>query len=118
MSPTLFQFDKKGYIMIDPKEDDFDTIFEKVVELGAEDIEEIEGDERAMEVITEAGDTGRVAGELKKDYGIREVGIAYIPKEDSIVEITDEEVKQKYEKFVQMLDDLEDVTDYFTTLKQ
>lgn len=119
LSPTLFQFDRKGYIVIDPKEDDFDTVFEKIVDLGADDIEEVEGEDRMnFEVITEAGDTGRIASELKKDYTIKEVGIAYLPKDDAIVEIADELVKEKYDKFVQMLDDLEDVTDYYTTLKE
>jgi transcriptional/translational regulatory protein YebC/TACO1 len=117
LSPTLFQFERKGYIIIDPSQEDFDTVFEKVLELGADDIEEVEGEERAMQVITEAGETGRVAGELKQDYKIKEVGIAYLPKDDAIVEITEPEVREKYDKFVQILEDLEDVTDYYTTLK-
>ncbi|CDR42767.1 CYFA0S10e02014g1_1 [Cyberlindnera fabianii] len=118
LSPTLFQFDRKGFVSIDKGENDFETVFEKIVDLGAEDIEEVEGNETMLEVMTDPSDTGKIAAELKKEYTIKEVGITYIAKTDSLITIEDEETREKYNKFINFLEDVEDVTDYYTTLKE
>ncbi|KAH3680405.1 hypothetical protein WICMUC_000336 [Wickerhamomyces mucosus] len=116
LSPTAFQFDKKGFIVINKGEKTYDDIFEEIVELGAEDLEENENN--LLEIVTEPSDTGRIANELKKsEYEIKEVGIAYIPKEDALIEITDDEAREKYNRFITLLEEIDDVTDYYSTLK-
>ncbi|CCH45712.1 hypothetical protein BN7_5297 [Wickerhamomyces ciferrii] len=116
LSPTLYQFDRRGLIVIEKGELTFDDIFEKVIEVGAEDLEEIEGED-FIEIITDPSDTGKIADELKKEFTIKEVGISYIPKEDMLVDISDEDTKIKYDKFIAALEEISDVTDYYSNLK-
>lgn len=124
LSPTIFQFDRMGFVVIDVSEIDtsFDDLFEKFIEIeGVEDIEEIVDDkERSIEIITEVANAGKVANEVKKlqEFKIKEVGISYIPKEDALVEISDEDTQAKFDKFINALEDVDDITDYFTTLKE
>lgn len=42
MSPTLYQFERKGVILLDVGEKTSDDVFEEMLELGCEDINEIE----------------------------------------------------------------------------
>lgn len=117
LSPTLFQFDRKGLIVIEKENHEFDSVFEKMIDFGVEDIEEIE-DGDVFEIITSPNDTSKIADLIKQEYKVKELGIVYIPKEDMMVEISDEEIKEKYEKFIKMLEDISDVTDYYTNLKE
>lgn len=117
LSPTLFQFDRKGLIVIEKEEHEFDDVFEKFIDFGVEDIEDIE-DGEVFEIITEPNDTSRIADLIKQDYKVKELGIVYIPKEDMLVEMSDEDVKEKYDKFIRGLEEISEVTDYYTNLKE
>lgn len=114
ISPTLYQFDRKGLIVIEKGDMEFDEIFEKVIEFGAEDVEDIED---TVEIITEPNDTGKVAEELRKEFKVKEFGMVYIPKDDMLVEINDDDVKAKYEKFTNALEEVTDVTEFYSNLK-
>ncbi|AOA65055.1 uncharacterized protein PAS_chr4_0673 [Komagataella phaffii GS115] len=118
LTPTAYLFEKKGSIVIDKGEDSIDHVFEKCVDLGAQDIIEDEENDRLVEVVTDPQDTGRLAKELKSMYKIDQVSIGYKPNEDTLVEITNEDHQKSYDKFVKLLDDVDDVTDYFTNLKK
>lgn len=121
--PSIFLFDRLGFIVVEVSKDlTFDEIFEHFSEYeGVEDIEEVENDEdeKLIEIITDPINTGKVSNLLKsEDYKIKEVGISYIPKSESIVEITDEDVKKKYDKFINALEDVDDLTEFYTNLKE
>ncbi|KAG7753888.1 hypothetical protein KL911_002364 [Ogataea haglerorum] len=117
MTPTTYMFDKKGMILIDIEKSDFDSVFEKILELGAEDILEVDEESNLVEVITDPAEFGRIANELKNEYKIREMQIGFMPKADMATSITDEEIRIVYEKFIASIEDLDDVTQVYTNLK-
>lgn len=136
MTPTLYFFDKKGYVVVyPPKElDDFDKVFEKVLEVdGVEDLEQLEQDEslskeepegnepfasEMYELSTEPSEANRIASSLKEQgFRINEVGLDYVPKSDMAIEVADQDTKLKLEKFMRQLDEIDDVTDFYTNVR-
>ncbi|KAK9467664.1 transcriptional regulator TACO1-like protein [Lipomyces arxii] len=135
LGPALFYFDRKGVIRINkrltaenaqtPTPIEFDDIFEHAIEAGAEDIEEMEDvDEEdasfgpMYQIICEATETAKVAQEMKDafNYEIREMGIEYVPKKESVVELNDDQGKTM-QKLMSALDEIEDVQDVYTNAK-
>ncbi|ODV93312.1 hypothetical protein PACTADRAFT_5099 [Pachysolen tannophilus NRRL Y-2460] len=110
LTPTLYQFDKKGFITVDRGDKSFDEIFEDIVEIGCEDIEELPIDEeenpdgKFLEIITGPTET--------------DVSIGYLPKKDMIVTLENEDQKATFEKFMRLVDDIDDVSNVYTNLKQ
>lgn len=137
MSPTLYFFDRKGYVVIEPKEgqsSDFDNVMETVLDIeGVEDLEQVENDgeespettttgenpQPLFEVITEPTQTSKIAETLKDlNYYIREMGIEYVPKDETaMTPITDPESIAKFDKFMSQLEDIEDVTQIYSNIK-
>lgn len=127
MTPTLYMFEKKGVIILDIGELKSDDVFEEMIELGCEDINEVEKDETELlseqkdgnliEIITDSKEFGKIAKELKNKYRIKEMNIEYLPNEDTIVEINDEDTMVSFEKFMNLLDDIEDISQVYTNLK-
>ncbi|KAK9238337.1 transcriptional regulator TACO1-like protein [Lipomyces kononenkoae] len=144
LGPAFFYFERKGVIRIikrlarpDESEDaatqpppsaiDFDEIFEHAIEAGAEDIEAFEPDEDAdgveaelpvYQILTDPVDTAKVAQELKDSYGydIREMGIEYVPKKESTIELTDSQ-GETMRKLVASLNEIDDVQDVYTNAR-
>lgn len=137
LSPSLFYFDRKGIIRIvkripsSPDEStgeiDFDEIFEHALEAGAEDIklqedyledDDVDFGKPVYEIIVEPADTAKIAQNLKVQFGyeIKEMGIEYVGKEDSEVEL-DQDHGEVMQKLVNMLDDIDDVQDVYTNAK-
>ncbi len=126
MTPTLYQFERKGVIILDIGTKSLDEVFEEMIEVGCEDVEEIPRDEEALasegniiEVITDPKEFAKIAKDLKeKNYNIKEMNLEYVPNEDTIVEITDDDTRASYEKFMNLLDDVEDISQVYTNLKE
>ncbi|ONH76011.1 putative transcriptional regulatory protein HAH1 [Pichia kudriavzevii] len=129
MSPTLYQFERKGVILLDVGEKTSDDVFEEMLELGCEDINEIEHndenellserkDGNLIELVTDPKDFGRIAKELKDKYKIKEMNIEYLPNEDTMVTIEDPDTMRSFEKFMALLDDIEDISQVYTNLKE
>ncbi|KAK9377167.1 transcriptional regulator TACO1-like protein [Lipomyces chichibuensis] len=138
LGPALFFFDRKGVIRIikrtvpegsegTPSVIDFDEIFEHAIEAGAEDIEKLEPDEEAegleaelpvYQILVDPVDTAKVAQEMKDSYGydIKEMGIEYVPKNESTVELTDSQ-GETMRKVVESLNEIDDVQDVYTNAK-
>jgi YebC/PmpR family DNA-binding regulatory protein len=121
--PALYLFERSGFIVLEVSQDmAFDDLFETFSEIeGVEDIEEVESEEdgvKLIEIITDPVNTGKVSNVLKNDYKIKEVGISYVPNPDNMVEITDDDVRTKYNRFINALEDVDDFTDYYTNLKE
>ncbi|KAK9360518.1 transcriptional regulator TACO1-like protein [Lipomyces starkeyi] len=138
LGPALFFFDRKGVIRIikrtvpegsegTPSVIDFDEIFEHAIESGAEDIEQLEPDEEAegveaelpvYQILVDPVDTAKVAQEMKNSYGydIKEMGIEYVPKNESTVELTDSQ-GETMRKVVGSLNEIDDVQDVYTNAK-
>ena len=103
MAPVSFMFEKKGLVTIDPSRSNisFDELFEAAVEAGAEDIQEIEGEEGTewavrfssytmiklnIQVYTELSDLGTVNNQLTtppldKDLAVISSEPAYVPSD-------------------------------------
>ncbi|KAK9369023.1 transcriptional regulator TACO1-like protein [Lipomyces kononenkoae] len=141
LGPAVFYFDRKGVIRIirrvPPAEEsdqvsqtpiDFDEIFEHAIEAGAEDIEAFEPDEEpegvdeaglpVYQILTDPVDTAKVAQELKDSYGydIKEMGIEYVPKKESAIELTDSQ-GETMRKLVASLNEIDDVQDVYTNAR-
>ncbi|ODV62899.1 post-initiation translation factor DPC29 [Ascoidea rubescens DSM 1968] len=131
-SPTLFNFEKKGIIVIDKGEVDEDEASDLIIDSGCEDyqIQEKARDEndklildsngkpRIYQVITEVKETSVVANVLKENFKIQNFGIDYIPKPDLMVSITDADAKEKYNKLIDALESLDQVTEIYSNLKE
>ncbi|GMG55839.1 unnamed protein product [Ambrosiozyma monospora] len=126
MTPTLYMFERKGMILLDVKDTTFDDAFEELLELGCEDINEVEPEEgetqegNLIEIISSPTEFGKIAKQLKDEgkYTIKDMQIGYHPIEDMMVEVTDEDTKASLEKFIGMLEDVDDVTQVYTNLKE
>ncbi|OWB86937.1 hypothetical protein B5S33_g5664 [[Candida] boidinii] len=133
MTPTLYMFEKKGLILFDKNvkgEVEFDQVFEEMIDIGCEDVNEIpassEGDESGdsnsnsglIEVVTDPSDYGKIANEIKnnENYLIKEMQIGYVPNPDTTVEISDPETRESYDKFMSLLDEVDDITNVYSNL--
>ncbi|ODQ64358.1 DUF28-domain-containing protein [Nadsonia fulvescens var. elongata DSM 6958] len=134
MSPTLYMFDRRGYVRVsrDAESTNYDDAFEHGAEAGAEDIEEVPLEDLepgeamgpdgqclyVVDLYTEPQTTGKVSENMKAlGYSIKDVGFEYIPKEDMLVDIVDEENMERLDKIMTNLDDLDDVTDIYSNVK-
>ncbi|MEI8360590.1 MAG: YebC/PmpR family DNA-binding transcriptional regulator [bacterium] len=117
LGSVLWNFDLKGIVRIDSKEIidgkfDINQSELDLIDCGAEDIQ---NDAEGVTVITAVTDLQKV----KNFFDIRNVAVAsadieYLAKE--CVDVSDAEMN-KVEKFIDVLEDDEDVSDYFTNLK-
>ncbi|CDK26920.1 unnamed protein product [Kuraishia capsulata CBS 1993] len=124
LSATAYLFERKGSVIIDCGELSFEDIFEKAIELGAEDVEELpidpedNPDGKLVELVTSETDTGKIANALKQEFNVTEVSINYVPLEDMAVEVTDEDVLKRVEKLTDFLHDIDDVSDVYLNMKR
>lgn len=129
MTPTLYMFEKKGVILLDIGELTSEDVFDELIEKGCEDINDIENDNEneliserkdgnLVEIITDAKEFGKIAKDLKNKYKIKEMNIEYIPNDDTMVEIKDSDTMASFEKFMNLLDDIEDISQVYTNLKE
>lgn len=134
MTPTLFFFDRKGYVVVQPPKelDNYEKVFEAVLELeGVDDLEQLPDEEggkdettpgcdpQVYELSTEPSQTNQIATGLKgQGFRIKEVGIGFVPKSEMEVEISDPETRAKLDKFIMQLDEIDDVTEIHCNVKQ
>lgn len=123
LSPTAYLFEKRGWVEVRPKEgEEFDDAFEKLIDLGAEDLEQVEAEEAGEEdmyvVYTGVQETAKVAEALKGEgYGIKDLGIEYAANDDTKVRALDDISKNAFEKLCNQLDDIDDVVEIYTNLE-
>ncbi|TID29705.1 hypothetical protein CANINC_001718 [Pichia inconspicua] len=123
MTPTAYMFERKGVFLIDIKELKIDDVFEELIDIGCEDIREVELDEEndgnLIEIETDVKDFGKIAKDLKSNdkFEIKEMNIEFVPNKDTLVEINDEDTLASYEKFMDLLDEVEDIQHVYTNLK-
>ena len=107
-----YMFDKKGQIIIDKEECemDADEIMMLALDAGAEDFSE---EEDSYEVLTAPDDFSTVREALDKaGLPIAEAQVAMIPQ--TYVELTEEQALKDLQRTLDLLDDDDDVTDYWT----
>ena len=107
-----YMFDEKGQIIIDKEECemDADELMMTALDAGAEDFNE---EEDSYEVLTAPDDFSAVREALEKaGLPIAEAQVAMIPQ--TYVELTDEQALKDLQRTLDLLDDDDDVTDYWT----
>lgn len=103
-------FQRKGQIFIDEDKTDEEALMDLVLEAGAEDLK-TEGDQ--FEVITEPADYAAVSDAITKaGIDMAESELTMIP--DLVVEVNDLSQAQSIMRFVDALEELDDVQDVYT----
>lgn len=103
-------FQRKGQIFIDKDKTDEETLMELVLEAGAEDLV-TEGEQ--FEVITDPNDFATVSDAISKaGVDMAESEITLIP--DLVVEVAELDQAQSIMRFVDALEELDDVQDVYT----
>lgn len=128
MTPTLYFFERKGYLVVEPPETlaTEDEVLEEVMDVeGIEDVKPIEDTEdtedgkQQYDVITEVPMNNKAANSFKElGFKIQEMGLEYVPNQDTLMDITEEETLQKNQKLVNTLEELDDVISVYTNMKQ
>lgn len=103
-------FQRKGQIFIDKDKSDEETLMELALEAGAEDLK-TDGDQ--FEVITDPNDFDAVSDAITNaGIDMAESEITLIP--DLVIEVTDVDQAKSIMKFVEALEELDDVQDVYT----
>lgn len=103
-------FQRKGQIYIDKELTDEETLMELALEAGAEDLK-TDGDQ--FEIITDPNDFDAVSDAITKaGIDMAESNITLIP--DLVVEVTELAQAQSIMRFVDALEELDDVQDVYT----
>lgn len=105
-------FKRKGQIMVDASTIDEDKLMAIALDAGAEDMSTEDG---VHEIITDPAAYGAVVDALEK-AGVKTASseITLIP--DAYVTVTDKATASSVMKFIEMLDDIEDVQNVYTNL--
>lgn len=107
-----YMFDRKGYLAIERAglDIDEDTMFENVLEAGAEDLET---SPEVFEIYTAAEDFATVRDALEKDgYTLARAELTMVPQ--NVLTLADEQ-KEQLERLVDKLEEDDDVSEVFTS---
>lgn len=105
-----YLFDRKGYIVIerDGLAVDEETMFEDVLEAGAEDLQT---SPEVFEIYTAPEDFAAVRDELEKEFTLAQAELTMIPQ--TTIDLNEEQ-KEQLERLVDKLEDDDDVSEVFT----
>ncbi|MFS1260350.1 YebC/PmpR family DNA-binding transcriptional regulator [Enterococcus faecium] len=105
-----YLFDRKGYIVIerDGLAVDEETMFEDVLEAGAEDLQT---SPEVFEIYTTPEDFAAVRDELEKEFTLAQAELTMIPQ--TTIDLNEEQ-REQLERLVDKLEDDDDVSEVFT----
>ena len=105
-----YLFDRKGYIAIerDGLTVDEETMFEDVLEAGAEDLQT---SPEVFEIYTAPEDFAAVRDELEKEFTLAQAELTMIPQ--TTIDLNEEQ-REQLERLVDKLEDDDDVSEVFT----
>ncbi|EGP4801669.1 YebC/PmpR family DNA-binding transcriptional regulator [Enterococcus faecium] len=108
-----YLFDRKGYIVIerDGLAVDEETMFEDVLEAGAEDLQT---SPEVFEIYTASEDFAAVRDELEKEFTLAQAELTMIPQ--TTIDLNEEQ-REQLERLVDKLEDDDDVSEVFTAAK-
>ncbi len=116
LGSVMWNFDKKSVIRIigeEVKEKNLasDDMELELIDAGAEDIENVE---EGMIIYAEMGDLKKIKDFLEtKEIKVESADLEYVAKENTDISDAD---KEKVEKFIEALDESDDVSDYYTNV--
>ena len=107
-----YLFDRKGYIVIerDGLAVDEETMFEDVLEAGAEDLQT---SPEVFEIYTAPEDFAAVRDELEKEFTLAQAELTMIPQ--TTIDLNEEQ-REQLERLVDKLEDDDDVSEVFTEM--
>lgn len=109
LSPVMWNFDRKGVINVEA--DNLDDLELELIDAGAEDIFK---DDEGLTIHTDISNLHNVKDVLeKKGIIIKSADLEYVPKETQKL---DESKRDGFNKFIDTLDDCEDVSDFYTNI--
>ncbi|HFJ6237269.1 TPA: YebC/PmpR family DNA-binding transcriptional regulator [Enterococcus faecium] len=105
-----YLFDRKGYIVIerDGLAVDEETMFEDILEAGAEDLQT---SPEVFEIYTAPEDFAAVRDELEKEFTLAQAELTMIPQ--TTIDLNEEQ-REQLERLVDKLEDDDDVSEVFT----
>lgn len=106
-----FMFDRVGCITLPLTTGNSDVIFEAAIEAGAEDVE---SSDEAHTIYCAMEDLHAVADTLSSKFGAPEAKLVWRPK--GLHEVTDAQAAQTLMKFLDILEDNDDVQEIFTNV--
>jgi YebC/PmpR family DNA-binding regulatory protein len=110
---VLWQFEKRGLILVKLKGNDKEKLELLAIEAGAEDIKE---KDEFLEIYTRAEKIEDVKKLLEKKIIIEEANLDLIPKEE--IEIQDKTTREKINNLFEVLDENDDVQEIYSNLKE
>ncbi|ODV70176.1 YebC-like protein [Hyphopichia burtonii NRRL Y-1933] len=126
LSPCLFMFGRKGEIIFEPKtpEETVDDVLEVAIDIGAEDVEEYKdheeeyNGEKLFRIITDPSEVTQISNKLSEHgYKLKDSTISYIAEIDNQVLIEEDSIPN-LQKTILKLDDVPEVTNYYTNIKE
>ncbi|KAG7192079.1 uncharacterized protein KQ657_002439 [Scheffersomyces spartinae] len=125
LSPCLYLFSRKGEVLFAPKSstEGVDELLDVAIEVGAEDVdryndvdEEYRG-ETIYRMITDPQDLFKVSQELSKmGYQLKDSKTSFLAELENEVEFPEDHEKG-LSKAIAMLDEIPEVTNYYTNIK-
>lgn len=125
LSPCSYMFERKGVVIFSPAnpEETLDDLLEVAIDVGAEDVEEfIDHDneyngQKLFQVITDPSSVQDISNQLsQKGYQLKDTNVNYMASSDNQVGYPHEQEKA-FQKAIEMLDDVPEITDYYTNIK-
>lgn len=104
-----WMFQKKGYILIDKKKADEETVIALALEAGAEDVKSSEGEDN-YEIITDPHDFDKVKKFLEKNIELAHAEVTMLPQ--SYIKLEGKEAEQMA-RLMEALDDHDDVQNVY-----
>lgn len=124
LSPCLYLFDRKGEVLFAPKANEgVEELLDVAIEVGAEDVDEYNDvdeeyrGETIYRMITDPQDLYKVSQELSKmGYQLKDSKTSFIAQSENEVEFPEDHEKG-LTKAIAMLDEIPEVTNYYTNMK-
>lgn len=111
LSPVQYLFERKGWIELAPKHNDYNAVFEQVLDYGVEDVVASEG---SIFLYTKPVNLASVAKQVKQNYELADMGVSFEPIADHAITGLHGEQRAKLDAFIAELENLDDVTNVYT----
>lgn len=125
LSPCQYLFERKGEVVFEPvsENETLDDVLETAIDIGAEDVEDFKdpeneyAGERLFRIITAPGDLQTVSNTLsEKGYKLKDSKTVLIAEPDNEVDFP-ESHKAGFDKAIDLLDEIAEITTYYSNIR-
>ena len=108
-------FEGKGIVEVEIQGHDPDEMSLEAIDLGADDVDPVEADDKTMTIYTDSSDLDKVRLALEtKKYKVVKAESTMLPK--TKIELSDEKVAHQVMRLVEKLEDLDDVQSVYSNM--